>query len=121
MANYFKELYMKKEMSPYKKISIGNRLVLWFGVLRRLFLFLFNKKYVEKNISLRKGKCINCGTCCKLFIPHCIHLIFDSDGKSLCKKYKSFRMPNCKIFPIDYNDIKDRNIVSDEPCGYYFE
>jgi hypothetical protein len=51
----------------------------------------------------------------------CIYLIIASDGKSSCKKYKSFRTLNCKYFPIDTNDIKDRDIVSNKPCGYYFE
>ncbi|MDR1626490.1 MAG: hypothetical protein LBT33_08100 [Spirochaetia bacterium] len=30
-------------------------------------------------------------------------------------------MPNCKIFPVDYRDIKDRDAVSHKPCGYYFD
>ena len=37
-----------------------------------------------------------------------------------CKIHKSFRMPNCIIFPVDLRDIEDRNLVSSEPCGYKF-
>jgi hypothetical protein len=35
-------------------------------------------------------------------------------------RYKSFRLPNCRIFPIDCRDISDRNHFSDSPCGYRF-
>jgi hypothetical protein len=30
-------------------------------------------------------------------------------------------MPNCKLFPVDYRDIRDRNAVSNNACGYHFE
>jgi hypothetical protein len=114
---------MKAENAAFpadKKITIGNRLVLWFGVLRRFFLYVFNRKYVEQGIAKRKGNCARCGACCTLITGNCVYLSFDSDGKSLCRNYNAFRMPNCRIFPIDNNDIKDRDIVSKKPCGFYF-
>jgi hypothetical protein len=97
------------------------RLTLWRGVLRRFFLFVFNKNYVETSISGRQGKCRRCGACCRLVLHQCVYLAVGEDGKSACSKYQSFRMPNCKIFPVDCRDIKDRDLISDAPCGYYFE
>ncbi|MDR0687809.1 MAG: hypothetical protein LBF55_03865, partial [Prevotellaceae bacterium] len=83
-------------------------------------LFLFNKKYIRQNTAKRRGECLRCGACCRLFFDSCTSLRFDADGKSSCLKYKSFRMPNCKIFPVDCRDIGDRNYFSDSPCGYWF-
>jgi hypothetical protein len=104
-----------------KNVSGVGRLILWIGVFRRFFLFLIMSNYVNRSIKKRKGACSRCGTCCKLLMKSCIHLRFDGEGNAECKKYKSFRMPNCKIFPIDKADIRDRDLVSSKPCGYYFE
>jgi hypothetical protein len=103
------------------KISISNRFLLWKGVMRRLFIYFFNKKYMHKNCLKRKGACLRCGACCKLMFKRCPYLKMEIDEKCFCIKHESFRMPNCKIFPIDFADIKDRNIISKKPCGYYFE
>ena len=103
------------------KVSFFNRIVLWKGVIRRFLLYIFNKKYINKKHKERKGQCIRCGACCKLAVKKCMYLEIDTNKIYFCKHHKSFRMPNCVIFPIDNKDIKDRNIITKEPCGYYFE
>ncbi|GMO49140.1 MAG: hypothetical protein Ta2G_05770 [Termitinemataceae bacterium] len=105
---------------PNTKISFIKRLVLWRGVLRRQFLFWFNKKYIEMSKAKRSGECLRCGSCCRLFFSSCPYLKYEDDGKSSCTKYGPKRLPNCITFPIDHKDIKDRNIISKTPCGYEF-
>jgi hypothetical protein len=105
----------------FVKVSPVGRLFLWEGVLRRFFLYVFCKKYIEHNLTKRRGCCVRCGACCKLFFKTCPHLNLDADGNYSCVKHESFRLPNCKIFPIDRKDLKDRDMVSKVPCGYYFE
>jgi hypothetical protein len=100
-------------------MNFNIRIFLLKGVLRRFFLYMFNRAYVQKNIERRKGSCKQCGACCRLFMSHCVYLRFE-DGKSSCVNYNGFRMPNCKIFPIDEQDIKERDVLSNIPCGYHF-
>ncbi|GMO17558.1 MAG: hypothetical protein Pg6A_04040 [Termitinemataceae bacterium] len=102
-----------------KKITIFHRMFLWKGVIRRFFIYVF-KGHI-KNHGKRKGKCLRCGSCCKLMFKVCPYLKTEADGKCTCVKHESFRMPNCEIFPVDIRDIKDRNILSKQTCGYYFE
>ena len=118
-----KELVVDKEIVVFEeeKVSIYTRLILWKGVIRRFFLYTFNKRYIEKKFSKRQGKCLRCGACCKLVFKKCPYLKTAIDGKTSCVKHASFRMPNCIIFPIDNNDLKDRNKISNKPCGYSFE
>jgi len=102
-------------------VSVAHRLLLLSGVMRRFFLYVFNKKYVEESSSKCKGECLRCGACCRLFVSECPYLTFDDDGKSSCSKYNATRMPNCVIFPIDSRDISERDIVSKIPCGFSFD
>jgi len=101
-------------------ISMCNKLFLWSGVIRRFLIYIFCNNFIINNASKRNGKCLQCGACCKLAFKRCPYLVFDTDGKSSCMKYYKCRMPNCKSFPIDYRDIKERDIISENPCGYYF-
>ncbi|MCL2600826.1 MAG: hypothetical protein FWD88_06570 [Treponema sp.] len=103
-------------------VSVAHRLLLWSGVMRRFLLFVFNKKYIQKNaLECKEGECLRCGACCRLVMKQCPYLTFESDGKSSCTKYGATRMPNCVIFPIDQRDIVERDIVSGTPCGYSFK
>ena len=110
-------VYSVKSVS---EISVGHRLLLWSGVMRRFLLYVFNKKYVKESVSKCQGECLRCGACCKLALKQCPYLAFDANGKSSCTKYDISRMPNCVVFPIDNRDIKERDIVSSTPCGYSF-
>ena len=107
--------------SEEEKISICDRIILWKGVMRRFLLYIFNRRYINKNFLKRQGKCLRCGACCKLAFKECPYLRIETDETTFCIKHELFRMPNCIIFPIDNNDIKDRNKISKKPCGYYFE
>ena len=105
----------------YSGISFKNRLRILLGVFRRSAFFLFHRKYVNENIIKRKGKCLKCGACCRLFFRKCNYLKINENGTIECRIYNSFRMPNCIIFPVNLDDIKDRNIDAKSPCGYSFE
>ena len=89
------------------------------GKIRRFYLGHFRKSYVKLQLEKRKGECARCGACCKL-IFNCPFLIENPDGTFKCKIYGK-RPINCRIFPIDEKDLKERNLISNLPCGYYFE
>lgn len=61
----------------------------------------------------RKGKCINCGECCKL--PKKCHFLKYKDNKSYCSIYK-YRPLNCRKYP-----RTKKEFLTKETCGYYFE
>lgn len=110
------------EIVSYRPKTLRIRLILLRGVVRRFFLYTFNRPYVERSIARRKGECVRCGACCHLIANKCGALDLRADGSS-CRLYKHYRMPNCRIFPIDERDIADRNLVAppDRPCGFHFE
>jgi len=85
---------------------------LWEGwsKVRRYLLVHYRRKYVEKMLSLRRGKCLRCGTCCS-FMIRCPHL----KAHNQCTIYEK-RAIQCRLFPIDRRDLRGRFSV----CGYYF-
>jgi hypothetical protein len=101
--------------------TLRTRLVLLQGVIRRLFLNLFRRKYVRASLARRAGECKRCGVCCHLVANKCGALHLHKDGQSTCRLYSISRLPNCCTFPIDPRDIADRDLVAPEtPCGYYW-
>ena len=79
--------------------------------LRRSVICIYDKEYINKKISKRKGECKKCGKCCR----GCIHL----DKKSnLCKIYSNRPLLCHKNFPLDKLDQKIWNV---KDCGYSFE
>ena len=99
--------------------TLGLRLILLRGVLRRLFLNVFRPGYVRQSLARRKGDCSRCGVCCHLVANKCGALQLHADGHSTCRLYTVYRLPNCCTFPIDPRDLADRNRVAPEiPCGY---
>lgn len=66
---------------------------------------------VSKN---RKGKCNNCGACCKL--PNvCKFLKRSEDGKEYCSVYL-IRPLNCRKYPRSESEF-----ITEETCGFHFE
>lgn len=111
---------MKKEY--IKKITKSTKfpkLNQFKGKIRRIYLILLRKKYVNDQLNIRKGECIRCGACCK-FIFECPFL---KNHRSLpeCKIHNK-RPPSCKFFPIDDRDINERNQINPKTtCGYFFK
>lgn len=115
-ADFFEQIWQSKSA-----IGLGQRTRLLLGRPRRLFLHVFRPKYVEHQISVRKGDCRRCGACCRMG-ARCPDLDFDEEGLSACKRYDRYRPPNCRNFPINELDLADRDIVDpDNPCGFRFE
>ena len=95
-------------------------LVLIKGKLRRFIRHKFFKKGIEASHARREGECARCGVCCNL-VPQCWHLSLDDEGLPLCAKHEC-RPDNCRVFPIDEQDLADRNLLApDVPCGYSFK
>ena len=65
---------------------------------------------VAKN---RKGKCQNCGECCKL-PKMCGFLKFKKNGESFCSIYP-IRPPNCRKYPLN-----EFEFITEDTCGYRF-
>ncbi len=79
----------------------------------RLLKMLFSKKYSQENLELRKGKCKQCGACCKVFIFgfKCPFL-----WKNKCIIYK-IRPRICRLSPLDEISLKENH---PKTCGFYF-
>lgn len=100
------------------RITIGQRLLLGWGKLRRFRLHLLRRAYVEQSIARRTGECKRCGACCKLMFA-CPHL--DAGANPLSCKIHETRANNCRFFPIDERDLRDRDIVNPaQKCGFSF-
>ena len=81
------------------------------GKIRRLYLTTFRMRYVEGQALHRKGKCTQCGACCR-FVYRCPYLTRDR----LCGVYASRRPASCTRFPIDERDLRE----VPAGCGYRF-
>ncbi len=93
-------------------------LLLW-GKVRRMLLFVFRPGFIARQHASRTGGCAQCGTCCRL--PFRCGFLRESQGKMHCSAYR-FRPPNCRIFPIDTRDHRDRDRVNASVrCGYQFK
>lgn len=80
----------------------------WYAKLKRTFTSVLP---VAKN---RKGKCVNCGACCKL--PNkCLFLKFKKDGNSYCSIHR-IRPLNCRKYPRTKSEWITKN-----NCGYKFK
>ncbi len=101
----------------------GAKSRLFWGKIRRFYLGHFRPGYVESKISLRRGECLRCGTCCALLYA-CPELEDLPDGNTRCRIHEK-RPKNCSIFPVDQADLKDRDLVSrnngERPCGFDFD
>jgi Fe-S-cluster containining protein len=80
----------------------------WAAKLKRTFTAILP---VSKD---RKGRCINCGACCRL--PNvCWFLRYKADGSSYCSVY-SIRPLNCRKYPRTESEL-----VTPDSCGHHFE
>jgi len=88
------------------------------GKVRRFVLHKIRPSKVKEKLAHRSGECSRCGACCRLLFK-CPFLGFDADGLATCKIYHK-RPANCRIFPMDTHDIRERNLVPSIslPCGY---
>lgn len=99
--------------------SLGQCLSMAVGKIKRAFLCNFFKGRVEKKLERRRGACSRCGACCKLLF-NC-PAYDDSDGSPKCLVYND-RPGVCGLFPLDEQDLRERDIVSpDKKCGFWFE
>ena len=62
----------------------------------------------------RKGKCLNCGACCKLPVE-CPFIKYSEDGKQYCSIYV-IRPLNCRKYP-----RTDSEHITKKTCGFTFE
>ncbi len=102
--------------------GMGARLRLAWGKIRRFYLGHFRPGYVESKTILRRGECLRCGACCMLLYT-CPELEELADGNTHCRIHEE-RPKNCRIFPVDQTDLKDRDLVARDmdkgTCGFDF-
>ena len=90
------------------------------GKLRRFALVQTNAEYIARMHKKRLGECHRCGLCCH-FLFECPFLRTLSDSTCRCVIHGQ-RPDNCKRFPIDERDLRDRDLVdATVPCGYRFK
>ena len=83
-----------------------------YRVFRRKFYLTFRKKYIKKQLSLRKGKCKECGCCHNMLIP-CEHF----KEPNLCLKWNDLPY-ECFCYPFDE---KDKNEFSKKQCAFHWD
>lgn len=95
------------------------RVRLLWGKVRRLGLGLFRRGYVRRSAERRVGECRRCGGCCRL--GYRCQFLRQGGDLTECRIH-GWRPSNCRLFPIDERDLRDRDAVApDVPCGYRFE
>ena len=106
-------------MSTFFNILKEKSVLLW-GKIRRFYYGHFEGNKVKKKLTLRRGECARCGACCKLMFT-CPFLVTHIDGTTSCMIHRR-RPLNCRIFPVDMQDIRDRDLIDKvSKCGFYFE
>lgn len=114
---HLKNLLLKRTGS-----GVWAKLRLAWGKIRRGYLGLLRRGYVDSRVNARHGECLRCGTCCKLLYV-CPHLEELFDGTTQCKIHER-RGINCRIFPVNGRDLKDRDLIAEgsnsKPCGFSF-
>ena len=104
----------------YADLTLGARCRLVWGKLRRWYLVRFRPAYVQRSLARRRGECARTGACCHLGFGCPLARGLARSAEVECRVY-SARPPNCRVFPIDERDLRDRDLVMpDAPCGYYF-
>ena len=98
-----------------KVIGKSHFVIHLIGKLRRFYLVHFRKKYVQKQLALRDGKCRQCSQCCVLLF---VCPVMTQEGR--CLIYDNFRWDVCKVFPIDKRDINEVALCGGR-CGYSFK
>ena len=89
------------------------------GRVRRLYLNVLRRRYVQASLARRVGECRRCGACCQMGL-RCRHLTYEG-ALSACRLYDKYRSSNCRNFPIDERDLADRDLVAPSvPCGFRF-
>jgi hypothetical protein len=82
------------------------------GEVRRIFFNYVKKQYVDRQLEVRQGNCMQCGKCCSL-VFRCPFL----NRENRCTIYHKGRPRHCKTFPLDQRDLHDIGGA----CGYYFD
>ncbi len=104
-----KKRYLKKLM----KSAAATPLSKTFNKIRRFFVCLVKKDYVEEQERQRSGECFSCGKCCML--PFRCPFLIGDEHNYRCAIYNE-RPGQCRAFPIDDRDLMDVNYQ----CGYFF-
>ncbi len=102
-----------------KALSVMGMIRHGLGKARRFAYNHLRHNYVDTRLALRRGDCARCGACCKLLFK-CPFLADLPDGNTYCRIHAG-RPGNCRLFPLDKADLKDRDLLRpDQPCGYWF-
>jgi hypothetical protein len=104
----------------FRIIKVKAKMDQGVGKLRRFAIARVREKYVLRMQQDRMGECRRCGLCCRLLFK-CPFLQGLPDGTCSCSIHNQ-RPDNCRLFPIDERDLRERDSVDGQvPCGYRFK
>ena len=83
-------------------------------IKRHLNVYLRGKHLAKKHKHARKGDCVRCGSCCKIWY-RCPFLGETVNG-AFCKIY-NFRSTVCRVFPSMKKDLEEVSCK----CGFKFD
>ena len=95
--------------------SIRLRVRLFMGKVRRQFMIFFMRKYIDRQLKIRQGECLQCAACCNFSYPCPLLKEINS-----CSIYNTCRPRVCSFFPINQADLNDVAACG-YICGYRFE
>jgi len=99
-------------------LTLGERVTLGWGKVRRFYLAHFRPGYVRESLARRVGHCNRTGACCRLMFT-CP--LLDSKLQPVRCTIHEIKPRVCRLFPIDERDLHDRDLVSPAtPCGFSF-
>ncbi|MFH0911653.1 MAG: hypothetical protein V1918_09150 [Planctomycetota bacterium] len=99
--------------------KMAARFSLGVGKMRRLTTNALRNKHVKQQLKRRRGHCLRCGACCRLLFK-CPLLKEHPDGTTSCRIHRR-RPGNCRVFPLDERDLRERDeLMPLLPCGYFF-
>jgi len=83
--------------------------------IKRIFVYVFQRKRIEESIRTRKGRCKQCGKCCRIFGIRCPFLSKDNR----CRIYRFRPKILCKLPPLNLykGEIEKHKEIN---CGYYW-
>jgi len=105
-----------------KKFKLNDRILFFYiTFIRRNLYNIFKKRYIEEQLKKRKGKCNQCGNCCRATEAIFIKCKYLKGNKcEIFDKLHFKRDPKCRLYQYPF-DEKDKFMANKKyACGLYW-